>query len=97
MELCQLTLPSALTIVQVEEYKSSVLMEIEGAHKVMVDDRKLIKVDTTGIQLLLSLLHTIISRGVELEWNSQNDLLKESVKQLGLENSDFKPCLFNNK
>lgn len=94
MDSYLLELPNNLTIVQVDEYKSSVLFEIQDATSVTIDDSQVAKIDTVGVQFLLSLISTMLAHSIAIEWNSQCSLLVESVKQLGLENSDFKPFLF---
>lgn len=95
MDSYQLSLPKELTIVQVDEYKSSVLLEIQEKTFVTIDDSNIVKVDTVGVQFLLSLINTMISRSIKVEWGAPySQILIESVKQLGLEDSDFKPFLF---
>ena len=89
MELTPLELPDDLSIAHVEEYKHHVISHLANASNVTISDKKLIKIDTVGVQLLLALIHHFLSKGIAVEWQINAPILIESIKQLGLVNSEL--------
>ncbi|MGJ8693250.1 MAG: STAS domain-containing protein [Thalassotalea sp.] len=95
MEQLEIELPKDLTIAHVEAFKIHALPCIEDAGNILIIDKQLNKIDTVGVQLLLSIISQILSQKKSLTWQNNSSILIESIKQLGLENSDFKNYLFN--
>ncbi len=89
MELISLELPDDLSIACVEEYKHQVISQFGNATKVTINDEKLIKIDTVGVQLLLAMIHHLLAKGIEVEWQIRSSILVESIKQLGLASSEL--------
>ena len=77
-------LPNELTIVQVDQCKSEVLQQIDENDVFEIDDSNVTRIDTVGIQLLLSIVTYIASQNKVLQWQSNSPVVKESIKQLGL-------------
>jgi anti-anti-sigma regulatory factor len=78
------TLPTQLTIVQSEEFKITLLQLMDNNDVIELDDSQVTVIDTIGVQLLLALVTDIASQNKKLIWNSSSNVIKESVKQLGL-------------
>lgn len=76
--------PAQLTIAQVDNCKAQLLQEISEHDVITFDDSELTHIDTIGIQLLLSAVTYIESKNKKLNWNSTSSIIRESVKQLGL-------------
>lgn len=94
MEQTLLELPTDLTISHVQTFKQDALNFISDVQHVIISDRSLDKIDTLGVQLLLALIDLILSEKKQLTWQADSELLKETVRQLGLADSDFKHYLF---
>jgi len=77
-------LPTDLTIAQVEEFKNQVIDQIEENQEILIDDSSLIRIDTSGIQLILAIITHIISLNKKLSWQCESTCIKESLKQLGI-------------
>lgn len=82
-------LPAELTIVQVEEFKQTLLEIIENHDTLTIDDNDLERIDTIGLQLLLATVTYISSKSKTLHWHSQSHTIKESIKKLGLKDAIF--------
>ena len=95
MDQLKIELPDDLTIAHVDHFKNHILEIIENSDNILIVDAPLMKIDTVGVQLLLSIIHELLSQKKSLTWQHDSSILNESVKQLGLENSDFKNYLFN--
>ncbi len=78
------TLPSQLTIVQAEECKANLLQLITENDVIELDDSQVTVIDTIGVQMLLALVTEIAAQKKKLIWNSGSNVIKESVKKLGL-------------
>lgn len=77
-------LPAELTIAQVEQCKES-MMELVNQHdSIALDDSKLVRIDTLGIQLLLGLVIHLTAVNKQLNWQSNSAIIKQSIKQLGI-------------
>jgi len=82
-------LPSELTIAHVDKYRQTLLNIIEENNALVIDDSSLKRIDTVGLQLLLSTITYIASEKKKLTWQSQSTAIKESIKQLGLNEAIF--------
>lgn len=94
MEQSIIELPSDLTIAHLDNFKSEVIQIVDTSDNIIIEDKPLAKIDTVGVQFLLSIINFIIAQKKSLQWQANSSILQESVKQLGLENSDFKQFLF---
>lgn len=94
MEQLEIELPNDLTIAHVDAFKNQVLAQITDSNDILIIDKPLHKIDTVGVQLLLSIINEILSQKKSLTWQNHSSVLPESIKQLGLENSDFQNYLF---
>jgi len=77
-------LPSELTIAHVSEYQSEILPLIENEVTIMIDDSELTRIDTIGVQFILAVVTYIIAQGKEIVWQSKSSILRDSIKQLGI-------------
>jgi len=79
-----LKLPSELTIAQVEEYRVEVQAIIDENEVITIDDSKLARIDTIGVQFILAIVTYILAQGKTLQYQSTSTVLQESIKQLGI-------------
>jgi len=79
-----INLPTDLTIAQAEEFKLGVIELIEKNQEIVIDDSALIRIDTTGVQLILAIITHIISLNKKINWQCKSACIKESFKQLGI-------------
>lgn len=93
MDQLEIELPDDLTIAHVDVFKNQVLADIVDIDDIVITDKQLKKIDTVGVQLLLLLINQILSQKKSLTWQIHASILIESIKQLGLENSDFQNYL----
>jgi anti-anti-sigma regulatory factor len=77
-------LPTQLTISQVDECKADLLQIIKDNDVISLDDSDVVSIDTVGVQLLLTAVTYIASQNKELKWSSSSSAIKESIKQLGI-------------
>jgi ABC-type transporter Mla MlaB component len=91
----KIDIPDDLTISRLAAFKTDAVALIENSNDITFIDKSLNKIDTAGVQLLLSLINEIITQKKSLSWEMSSSVLKESIKQLGLENSDFKKYFQN--
>ena len=77
-------LPTELTIAQVESCKSTLMQYINENETLSFDDSEVKKIDTIGVQFLLAVVIYIASQNKELIWQCQSSLIKESITQLGI-------------
>lgn len=77
-------LPADITIAKAEQFKSSLLDYIESQDNIVIDDTQVEKIDTIGVQLLLSMVTYLISINKSIEWQCASPLIKESVSKLGI-------------
>ncbi|MBA6265756.1 lipid asymmetry maintenance protein MlaB [Colwellia sp. Bg11-12] len=77
-------LPAQLTIAQVDDCKTQLLLEIDQNDEINFDDSEVTHIDTVGVQLLLAAVTYIASQNKALNWRSTSSVIQESVKQLGL-------------
>lgn len=96
MELIALELPADLSISQLEEARNTLLEQVEQidtVQQIKITDHNIIKIDTVGVQMLLALLRSLISKNLSIEWQISSAILIESIKQLGLTGSEFSTYL----
>ena len=77
-------LPAELTIAHLQELRASILSEIKHSDVIDVDDSEVERVDTLGIQLILSFVTHIATHNKQLNWQITSPIIKESIKQLGI-------------
>ncbi len=79
-----LTLPSELTIAQVDEYRIEIQSVIDKNEIIIIDDSGLTRIDTIGVQFILAVVTYIVARGKTLQFQSNSTVLRESINQLGI-------------
>ena len=84
LEVPVLTLPAELTIAQTQQCKDDILALIEEHDTIAIDDSKLVRIDTLGIQLLLAIVTQLASLNKQLQWHCQSPVIQACVKQLGV-------------
>jgi anti-anti-sigma regulatory factor len=77
-------LPPELTIAKVEEFKLHLLEFIAKNDEINIDDSEVNRIDTIGIQLLLTTIIYISTQNKTLIWKSKSDIINQSFKQLGI-------------
>ncbi|GHF93383.1 STAS domain-containing protein [Thalassotalea marina] len=77
-------LPSELTIVQVDECKTNFLAYVETNDELAFDDSELTRIDTVGMQLILSMVIHIASLKKQLNWQVSSSIIGQSISQLGI-------------
>lgn len=82
-------LPVELTIVQVDECKEAFLEFVEQHDEVAINDSELIRIDTIGVQLLLSMLTYAISQHKTISWQINSPTIIDSIKSLGIDEPLF--------
>lgn len=97
MEQYRLILPTDLTIINVEDYKQEVLSILSVHPAFIIDDSQVQKVDTIGVQFVLSLIKLFQANNKEIQWEHHCKLLKETVVQLGLSDSEYFSYIFDSK
>lgn len=75
---------SALTIKTVEEFKQSIDQRLADDCEIIIDTTDLQKIDTAGLQLLLSLQASLNAQGRGLTWADKNPLIESAAQLLGL-------------
>ncbi|WP_448548637.1 STAS domain-containing protein [Thalassotalea fusca] len=86
-------LPKDLTIAQVEECKSNLIQFIDSNDTISIDDSELARIDTVGVQLLLSAVTYIAAQNKTLDWQSSSEILRQSIRQLGVNDTLLEQCL----
>lgn len=76
--------PTELTITQAEECKVLLIEHINEHEEITFDDSDVNRIDTIGIQLLLSAITYIASQNKKLIWQVKSPIIKQSIKQLGI-------------
>lgn len=77
-------LPAQLTIVQVSTCQVELLEFVDINEKITLNSDDVEKIDTLGIQFLLAAVTYISSQNKELIWICNSSVIKNTVKQLGL-------------
>ena len=81
-EHAQISLPIALTIVEVESIRQSLLSS--PSSDLRIDASAVDHVDSAGLQLLASACKTVSDKGGVVEWVGVTNSLAESAQQCGL-------------
>ena len=76
--------PTELTISYAEQFKSEVIDIVNANNELSVDDSELVRIDTTGLQLIIAMITYILSVNKSLNWQCHAACINESVKQLGV-------------
>ena len=79
-----LKLPSELTIAQVEDYRLEVQKIINENDAIVIDDTSVERIDTIGVQFILTIVTYILAQGKQLEYQSKSKIFHESLNQLGI-------------
>lgn len=77
-------LPAELTIVQVDECKNQLVEFIDENEEITFDDSEVHRVDTVGIQLLLTAVTYVAAQNKKLHWQNQSKIINQSIKMLGI-------------
>lgn len=77
-------LPAEITIAKAEDFKSSLLEYIADQDKIEIDDSSVERIDTIGVQLLLSMVTYLVSINKSIEWQCASPIIKESILKLGI-------------
>ena len=85
-----------LTIAQVDKCKQQLIEFIDEHDEIAFDDSDVNRIDTVGIQLLLSTVIYIAAQSKTLVWDIQSQIIKESIKQLGLNEPILNQYIQNN-
>jgi anti-anti-sigma regulatory factor len=78
-------LPTELTIVQVDEFKNEILPHIDANNAFTIEDNKIARIDTIGVQFLLALVTYIEAQHKTLSWPKVTSIIKKSIKHLGIQ------------
>jgi len=84
MSSIAINLPTELTIAQVEEFKSTVLELIAQQDEISINDSEIIRIDTTGLQLIVAIITYVLSLNKKLVWQCSASCILESIKKLGI-------------
>lgn len=84
-----LKLPAELTISEVSEFKLQFVEYIDKNEEIILDGSDVNRIDTVGIQLLLSALMYVSSQKKSYIWHKPSSIIYQSVKQLGMKGFSF--------
>ncbi len=84
-----LKLPAELTIAEVAEFKTQFIEYIDEHDEIIFDGGEVTRIDTVGIQLLLSALAYVSTQKKSYIWKNQSSIIYQSVKQLGMKGFAF--------
>ena len=79
-------LPEKLTIVTVEALHEQLEPLLNEHNEVVLNAELVSRVDTAGLQVLLSFCQALQKQHVAFSWSSPPDVLREGALQLGLFN-----------
>lgn len=82
-------LPAELTIAEVAECKLQFIEYIDEHEEIIFDGSEVTRIDTVGIQLLLSALAYVAAQKKSYIWEKQSSIIYQSVKQLGINGFAF--------
>ncbi|WP_448556634.1 STAS domain-containing protein [Thalassotalea montiporae] len=80
-------LPAELTIAKAEEFKQLLMEYAENHDDIVIDDSAVEKIDTIGVQLILSMVTYLTSIHKSIEWQCTASVIKESIEKLGIKDS----------
>ena len=75
---------SELTIKSVASFKKLIDDSLSQRVEIRLDASELQKIDTAGLQLLFSLQKSLRKSGRQIEWLSQNDVIKSASIMIGM-------------
>jgi anti-anti-sigma regulatory factor len=84
-----LKLPAELTIAEVTEFKLQFIAYIDEHEEIILDGSEVNRIDTVGIQLLLSALMHVSTQKKSYIWHKPSSIIYQSVKQLGMKGFSF--------
>lgn len=73
-----------LNITQVMDLKEGLRVELENAGTLSIDGSQVLRVDATGLQILLSAKNTCKKQSIVWKWEGASDALLEAAQTLGL-------------
>lgn len=77
-------LPAELTIAHVEACRASLLELIEQAQEITLSDEDVVRIDTVGVQLILSIVTYLSLQNKTLHWCSSSKAVQHGFEQLGI-------------
>lgn len=80
-------LPAEITIAKAEEFKQLLMDYAENHDSIEIDDSAVEKIDTIGVQLILSMVTYLTSIHKSIDWQCSAPIIKESVEKLGIKDS----------
>ncbi len=84
-----LKLPAELTIAEVTEFTPQFIAYIDENEEIILDGSEVNRIDTLGIQLLLSALMYVSKQKKSYIWHKPSSIIYQSVKQLGMKGFSF--------
>lgn len=79
-----LKLASRLTIAEVSELHRSLLSRLAAGEPIMIDGSEVQELDTSVLQLLVSLWRTAAARGISVAWQDVSEALRRSASLIGV-------------
>ncbi|REL26578.1 STAS domain-containing protein [Thalassotalea euphylliae] len=80
-------LPAEITIAKAEEFKQLLMDYAENHDSIEIDDSAVEKIDTIGVQLILSMVTYLTSIHKSIDWQCSTPIIKEGVEKLGIKDS----------
>ena len=80
-------LPAEITIAKAEEFKQLLMEYAEDHDSIEIDDSAVEKIDTIGVQLILSMVTYLTSINKSIDWTCSAQVIKESIEKLGVKDS----------
>ncbi|WP_448214268.1 STAS domain-containing protein [Colwellia sp. MEBiC06753] len=77
-------LPSELTIAKAQEFKQLLMDYVADCDSIEIDDSDVDKIDTIGVQLLLSMTHHFVTCNKDVTWHIHSSMIRESILKLGI-------------
>ena len=77
-------LEARTTIVQAADLHRTLLARVARGEGVVVDGTRVEEIDTAILQLLASLWHTCLTRGIACTWHGTSDALRRAASLVGL-------------
>jgi ABC-type transporter Mla MlaB component len=75
---------STLTIAEATQHKNVLLQALKLAKPIVLKADKIEKIDTAGLQLLLSFIKSAAQKNIPWQWQTPSSLLKEKASLLGI-------------
>ncbi len=80
-------LPEQLVIQHIDDLHQQILEYLKTEEVIVIDGSDVIKMDTSGIQLLCSIQKGLQSVGQKIHWREPGEVLKSTARMTGV--SDF--------